>query len=308
MVTGPGDELAAPAAGRGYLRVSHAEREQVIGALKGAFVRGMLAKDEFDLRVGRAFASRTYAELAAVTADLPAEPTAAQPPGPARSRAGQPVPRPGRVTAAATGLYGGVQAFVFLSPWPAGNENDPAGAKIALFLLSSPIYLVVLLICVACLIAGRERRSTGRPPRRPAPGAGGQASRYPPSAGPGGGLPPAGRGYQHTAEAERSRPARPPRQARGHRGGGALAGCLPLRLATSTAPEVWGRLPYAGPELPPRQYRATPGSTQITLIWTLHSTVGFEATTAQIGGIARLASWESVTQREAKTALRGLVS
>ena len=182
MVTGPGDELAAPAAGRGYLRVSHAEREQVIGALKAAFVRGMLAKDEFDVRVGQAFASRTYAELAAVTADLPAEPAAAQPPVPARSRVGQPVPRPGRVMAAATGLYGGVQAFVFLSPWPAGSENDPAGAKIALFLLSNPIYLVVLLICVACLIAGRrERRSSGRPPRRQAPGAGGQASRYPPS-------------------------------------------------------------------------------------------------------------------------------
>jgi hypothetical protein len=294
MVTGPGDELAAPAAGRGYLRVSHAEREQVIGALKAAFVRGMLAKDEFDVRVGQAFASRTYAELAAVTADLPAEPAAAQPPVPARSRVGQPVPRPGRVMAAATGLYGGVQAFVFLSPWPAGSENDPAGAKIALFLLSNPIYLVVLLICVACLIAGRrERRSSGRPPRRPAPGAGGQASRYPPSAGPGGELPPAGRGYQHTAEAERSRPARPPRQARGHRG--ALAGCLPLRLAASSAPEVLGRLP-APVRSSPRQYRATPGSMQITLIWTLHSTVGFEATTAHSGG-SHVTSWRGWQKR-----------
>jgi hypothetical protein len=54
MVTGPGDELAASAADRGYLRVSPAEREQVIGTLKDAFVRGMLAKDEFDLRVGHA--------------------------------------------------------------------------------------------------------------------------------------------------------------------------------------------------------------------------------------------------------------
>ncbi len=53
MVTGPGDELATSAAGRGYLRVSHAEREQVIDALKAAFVRGMLAKDEFDLRVSQ---------------------------------------------------------------------------------------------------------------------------------------------------------------------------------------------------------------------------------------------------------------
>ena len=46
----------------------------------------MLAKDEFDLRVSRALASRTYAELAAVTAGLPAEPAAAQPPRPARAQ------------------------------------------------------------------------------------------------------------------------------------------------------------------------------------------------------------------------------
>jgi hypothetical protein len=97
MVTGPGDELAASAAGRGYLRVSHAEREQVIGTLKAAFVRGMLAKDEFDLRVSQAFASRTYAELAAVTAGLPAEPAAAQPPRarPGPGRAASSAARPG---------------------------------------------------------------------------------------------------------------------------------------------------------------------------------------------------------------------
>ncbi len=52
--------------------MSHAEREQVIGTLKAAFVRGTLAKDEFDLRVSQALASRTDAELAAVTAGLPA--------------------------------------------------------------------------------------------------------------------------------------------------------------------------------------------------------------------------------------------
>ena len=228
MVTGPGDELAVSAADRGYLRVSHAEREQVIGTLKDAFVRGMLAKDEFDLRVGHAFASRTYAELAAVTADLPAGLAAARPPGPARAQGGQPVLRPGQVMAGATALWAGVQAFVFLSPWPAGNENDPASAKIALFALSNLVYVLVLLICVAFLIAGwRERRSSGRPPRRSAPDAGSRPSRYPPSASPGVEFPPTGPGHQHQAEAGRSRPARPPRQAHGHRGGGALAGCLP---------------------------------------------------------------------------------
>ena len=76
----------------------------------------------------------------------------------------------------------------------------------------------------------REKRSSGRPPRRPAPGAGGQASRCLPSVGPGAELPPAGRGHRHAAEAERSRPARPPGRAHGHRGDGALAGCLSRRL------------------------------------------------------------------------------
>ena len=39
MVTGPGDEMAAAEnRGRGELRASHADREQVIGTLKTAFV------------------------------------------------------------------------------------------------------------------------------------------------------------------------------------------------------------------------------------------------------------------------------
>jgi DUF1707 SHOCT-like domain len=51
--------MATGAGGRSYLRASHADREQVIDVLKAAFVQGRLAKDEFDLRVGRVLASRT---------------------------------------------------------------------------------------------------------------------------------------------------------------------------------------------------------------------------------------------------------
>jgi len=65
-------------AGRDGLRASQADREQVIGTLKAAYVQGRLDKDELDLRVGRAFASRTYADLATLTADLPAGLTAAK--------------------------------------------------------------------------------------------------------------------------------------------------------------------------------------------------------------------------------------
>ena len=75
----PGDDMAAATAGRGRLRASHADREHVLDVLKAAFVQGRLAKDEFDMRVAQTLASRTYAELTALTADIPAGPIGAQP-------------------------------------------------------------------------------------------------------------------------------------------------------------------------------------------------------------------------------------
>jgi hypothetical protein len=82
VAIGPGDELAA--ASRGRMRAADADREQVIDALKAAFAQGRLAKDEFVARVGQAFASRTYADLAAVLADIPAGLTQAGAPPPQR--------------------------------------------------------------------------------------------------------------------------------------------------------------------------------------------------------------------------------
>ncbi len=40
--------------------------------LKAAFVQGRLTKHEFDTRVGKALLARTYADLTALTADIPA--------------------------------------------------------------------------------------------------------------------------------------------------------------------------------------------------------------------------------------------
>lgn len=92
------------AGGRGRLRTSRADREQAIEVLKSAFVSGRLTKGEFDLRVGRVFASRTYAGLHALTADLPGEVTIARPPG-------DDVADPGRMlrfrTAVGVGAVGG---------------------------------------------------------------------------------------------------------------------------------------------------------------------------------------------------------
>ena len=89
-MAGPGDEIAAGTGGRGRLRAARADREQVIEVLKAAFVQGRLDRDEFGLRVGRALASRTYADLAALTADIPPpgwpEPGRRGPPGNRRTR------------------------------------------------------------------------------------------------------------------------------------------------------------------------------------------------------------------------------
>ena len=92
MPAGPGDEGAAAAGGRGHLRASHADREQVITLLTVAFVQGRLTKDELDARVSQTFAGRTYAELDELTADFPAGLTVAPPPRqPARVQARRPV-------------------------------------------------------------------------------------------------------------------------------------------------------------------------------------------------------------------------
>src|SRR5689334_3907681 len=86
MAAGVGDDRGPIGAGRGRLRASHADREQVIGALQLAFVQGRLTKDELDARLGQTLASRTYADLAALTADLPPGLAPAQARQPRRAR------------------------------------------------------------------------------------------------------------------------------------------------------------------------------------------------------------------------------
>jgi hypothetical protein len=85
----------AAAKGRGHVRASDADREQVIDALKDAFVQGRLTRDELGVRAGRALVSRTYAELTALTADIPigvpAWLTEAPPLKPARAPARRPM-------------------------------------------------------------------------------------------------------------------------------------------------------------------------------------------------------------------------
>lgn len=214
MTTGPADELEA--AGRGHMRASHADRERVVGVLKAAFVQGRFTKDEFDLRVSQAFAARTYAELAAVTADLPPCPPAT---GPARPRA--PVRRrPLARAAAKSGVCliipaAATWAFLLLVSQdghyrgiPGANPWYEAWAPLPFMLAAAAVFTAIVILVSAVGASLEQRRSRSQlPPGRP-PGAGGQAPRRLPSADPGRQPPPIDPGSQHT-EAARSRRPRP---------------------------------------------------------------------------------------------------
>jgi hypothetical protein len=176
MMREPEDDRAARPAGRGRLRASHADREQAVEALKDAFVQGRLIKDEFDSRVGHALASRTHADLSALTADLTADLPAAtpaprppRPPVPARNRRPQntTVKNGARVIAAATVFTGSVWAGALLS----GTDSQAVG-----FLVSAFTFLwfgIVFLIGSIMLEAQLKQRSNKKLP--PAPGHRGQA-------------------------------------------------------------------------------------------------------------------------------------
>ena len=49
-----------------------ADRERAVGVLRAGFTEGRLTQDELDERVAQAYAARTYGQLWALTADLPA--------------------------------------------------------------------------------------------------------------------------------------------------------------------------------------------------------------------------------------------
>lgn len=154
MTTGPADEKAAAVA-RGRLRASHADREHVIGTLKAAFVQGRLTKDELDLRIGQTFASRTYAELARLTVDIPAGLIAASAPhNAARTRA-----RPPMNNAVKSGICVAIAlATLLLTAYLTGGQ--------ALFLFV-PLYSAALLVAAAQVLDSRHQKRSRRqlPPR-----------------------------------------------------------------------------------------------------------------------------------------------
>jgi Domain of unknown function (DUF1707)/Domain of unknown function (DUF4190) len=60
-----------PPADYGRMLASTADRERALDVLRAGFAEGRLTQEEHDERVGRVYTARTYADLAAVTGDLP---------------------------------------------------------------------------------------------------------------------------------------------------------------------------------------------------------------------------------------------
>jgi hypothetical protein len=214
----PGDHMARGTVGRGCLLASHADREHVVDTLKAAFVQGRLTKDEFDLRVGQALESRTYAELAAVTADIPGRLIGAQLP-PKRAQAQT-------QAAGKTAIKSGVctlTVIIFAASSSAAFSGPGAALIMALFLtgIGAIVAVIVALLeaGISMLESRQRKRSIGQLPPRSSSGAGGQASGRPASGAPAGQFPQVDHGQQRTAEAVRNNLAgrqssgsRPPRQ------------------------------------------------------------------------------------------------
>jgi hypothetical protein len=222
-VVEPGDEIAADVGGGSHLIASQAGREQVLGALKAAFVQGRLTKDEFDQRVGQALA--TYAELDALIADIPAGPIEPQPSEAVRESHNRKVIQRG--TAAGAGV-----SMAFTAALVVVGGGGPVVGAVAVPLVG--LFVAVLLAGLLTLLSWvLEKGSSRQPSQGRPPGPSGKVSQRPASADSAKSPPQIPRGPGHTAEAARSPlPWSPMRRLRSpHRWRIAYAQAGPVRSA-----------------------------------------------------------------------------
>jgi hypothetical protein len=156
------------AAGGDRLRVGHADREQVVEALKDAFVQGQLTRDELDMRVGQTLAARTGAELAALTADIPVGPPVAGPVPPRAYTRRRPL---ARAAAASSPCL----AIASAALWVVGHLDNPLGPSpyrswIPLCLLVAIAALVAALFIMGYGVGASIEQRRSRGPRPALPG------------------------------------------------------------------------------------------------------------------------------------------
>jgi DUF1707 SHOCT-like domain len=159
-MTEPEEERAAAAGGRGRLRASRTDRERVIELLKVAFVQDRLTQDELDTRVGLALASRTYADLADLTADIPAGPAAAEP-------VAEPAGSPARTLMKAAGRSGICMLVAFALAGVMALTNANNLVPLAFFCGVAAVIAASGFLGYGMVDAWQQRRSRGQLPPRP---------------------------------------------------------------------------------------------------------------------------------------------
>ena len=142
------EAVAAEGRNHGDLRASHGDREQAIGILKTAFVQGRLTEEELGVRAAQVYASRTYAELAGITADIPDELS-----GRDRARSSR---DPWRATKIAWRIEYAVflPGIVALLLMPGGPRTTSAEMAI----LTAVVYLLFWILGVAMMITSRPSK------------------------------------------------------------------------------------------------------------------------------------------------------
>jgi hypothetical protein len=167
LVMAGANDRTAP--GIGQFLASHADRNRVIDILRTAFVQGRLTRDELDARVARTCGARTYADLAAVTADIPPWPYVAQPHPPGRDQAGAAADQ--APDKAATFLtLGALAGFPPVLLALAFLTNDEKLAKVAIVLLFFDVFLSIAAGGIALGSAVDTRLKNHRPGRHAARG------------------------------------------------------------------------------------------------------------------------------------------
>jgi Domain of unknown function (DUF1707) len=163
-MAGAGDEMAAAG---GYILAAHADRERVIDTLKAAFAEGRLTKDEFDARVARTSGSRTYAELAAVTADIPVWPGGTGlpvAPAPVQDR----LPANLKSALWGLGLFAGIPPLMFAAAFLT-HSQQVATMAVVLFLVDFLFAVMSGTVALGTVIDTRlrNRGAFRQDPRRP---------------------------------------------------------------------------------------------------------------------------------------------
>jgi hypothetical protein len=144
-MTGPGNGIA------------DADRERVIETLKVAFVQERLTKEELDARIGGALGARSGAELAVLTADLPAG--LAPPPPPAHEARLSKEVRDGLRVIGSLYL---IAAILWLSAMLAGYNTIGAAVSFTA-VMTTMVALFSSLHGAAVLVHARRRARSGRP-------------------------------------------------------------------------------------------------------------------------------------------------